>query len=50
MGRRGHKTNFKNPQLATTLKEELRMVVIGPSGIKANKMVGHIQHILNVQA
>lgn len=26
------------------------MVVNGPSGIKANKMVGHIQHILNVQA
>ncbi len=42
--------NFKNPQVTTTLKEELPMVVNGPSGIKANKMVGHIQHILNVQA
>jgi len=49
MGKRRHKTNFKNPQ-ATTLKEELPMVVNGPSGIKTNKMVGHIQHILNVQA
>jgi hypothetical protein len=49
MGKRRHKMNFKNPQ-ATTLKEELPMVVNGPSGIKTNKMVGHIQHILNVQA
>jgi len=24
------------------------MVITGPNGIKANKMVGHIQHILNV--
>jgi hypothetical protein len=50
MGRRRHKKKLKNPQATTTLKEELPMVVNGPSGIKANKMVGHIQHILNVQA
>jgi hypothetical protein len=50
MGKRRHKTNLKNPHTTTILKEELPMVVNGASGIKANKMVGHIQHILNVQA
>jgi hypothetical protein len=49
MGRRRHKSNLKNPQ-TTTIKEKLPMIVIGLSGIKVNKMVGHIQHILNVQA
>jgi ribosomal protein S3 len=50
MGRRRHESNFKNPQTTTTIKEKLPMIVIGLSGIKVNKMVGHIQHILNVQA
>jgi hypothetical protein len=47
-GKKRAQNKILKPTSNNNFKERLPMVVIGPSGIKANKMVGHIQHNLNV--